>query len=229
MFTSHEEEVDFYHFFESFVDLIDRFNLPFDPQFIVTDACHAMANAIKSHFPLCTILMCYFHVKYNVRKHRALIPAAHYRSVQNDIKKLHMCTDEGSYKLLLRSVLAKWNTMQMPQFVEYFRKQWIFGKFRNWQIFLTPPGYAHTNSPIESHNRTIKDHFTVRTVFHLIPAIESCLNLVSYESKNLKKIVDSGRVTRAMKDLAEVIVEEDRLVDIGGGCFSYSSTTTGED
>ena len=89
MFTSHEEEADFYHFFESFIDLTVRFNLPFDPKFIVTDACHAMANAIKSHFVNCTILMCYFHVKYNVKKHRAQIPMAHYRSVMNDIKQLH--------------------------------------------------------------------------------------------------------------------------------------------
>ena len=40
----------------------------------------------------------------------------------------------------------------MPEFVEYFRKQWIVDEFKNWQIFLTSAGYAHTNSPIESHN-----------------------------------------------------------------------------
>jgi hypothetical protein len=33
-----------------------------------------MANAIWSHFESCPILMCYFHVKYNVRKLKSMIP-----------------------------------------------------------------------------------------------------------------------------------------------------------
>jgi hypothetical protein len=75
----------------------------------------------------------------------------------------------------------------MSNFVAYFRKQWVESKFKNWQIFHTQPVYSHTNSPIESHNNTIKQHFTARVIFHLIPTIASFQNLISFESKHLKK------------------------------------------
>ena len=70
MFTSHEEETDFSEFFVEFLELVKNFDLNFEPRFVISDAyCHAMANAIATHLPSCTYLMCYFHLKYNVRKH----------------------------------------------------------------------------------------------------------------------------------------------------------------
>jgi hypothetical protein len=93
-----------------------------------------------------------------------MISADKYRSVMKYIKQLRMCTDEGSYK-----ILSRWNKQNMADFVAYLRKQWVESKFKNWQIFHTPPGYSHTNSPIESHNNTINQHFTARVIFHLIP------------------------------------------------------------
>ena len=73
MFTSHEEEADFSQFFEKFMESVVIFQLNFKPLFIISDACHAMANAIKTHLPHCTYLMCYFHLKYNIRKHKKMI------------------------------------------------------------------------------------------------------------------------------------------------------------
>ena len=112
----------------------------------LTDACNAMANAVHSLFPLCKVLMCYFHVKYNVRKHKALIPVGNYNMVMHDIDRLHMCTNEGSYKLLLISILNNWCSLKLIAFVDYFKLQWLYSKFKNWKIFCTPAGYAHTNS-----------------------------------------------------------------------------------
>jgi hypothetical protein len=36
------------------------------------------------------------------------------------------------------------------------REQWINSRFNCWQIYHSPPGYANTNSNIESFNRQIK-------------------------------------------------------------------------
>jgi hypothetical protein len=58
----------------------------------------------------------------------------------------------------------------LERFTAYFEKQWIKSKFNKWQIFWTPAGYAHSNSPIESYN-TKKMKFTVRVKYHMIPAI----------------------------------------------------------
>jgi len=39
---------------------------------------------------------------------------------------------------------------------KYLREQWINSRFNCWQIYHSPPGYANTNSNIESFNRQIK-------------------------------------------------------------------------
>ena len=38
--------------------------------------------------------------------------------------------------------------------------QWLTGSFSNWQIFNNNPGYANTNSNIESFNSTFKRVYT---------------------------------------------------------------------
>ena len=38
------------------------------------DACHAMANAVLKCFPNCKIIMCFFHVKTNIRKRKHKLP-----------------------------------------------------------------------------------------------------------------------------------------------------------
>ena len=115
-----------------------------------------------------------------------------YDLVMRQIDELHMSSGAGTYQLLLRSIFAKWDRWDMKKFKDYFRRQWIESKFKNWQIFLTPAGYSHTNSPIESYNNSIKAHFTKRVRFHLKPALEVFAELVVYESKNLKNIVKEG-------------------------------------
>jgi len=66
MITSHETEEDYLNFFTSFIKITSQLNLKFDPKYIVIDACKALAKAIKKCFPNCKIIMCYFHLTYNV-------------------------------------------------------------------------------------------------------------------------------------------------------------------
>ena len=90
----------------------------------------------------------------------------------------------------------------MPDFHKYFLRQWIGrkndkgvwkkSKFRNWQLFNTPPGYSCTNSPIESYNRQIKHSFTCRVKFDMIPAMKVFEDLVRYESNQICDFVSVG-------------------------------------
>jgi hypothetical protein len=63
MYSSHETELDYDHFFLSFAELCDMLEINFQPKFIVTDAWQATANSITKLFPECQIIMCYFHIK----------------------------------------------------------------------------------------------------------------------------------------------------------------------
>ena len=67
MFTSHELNDDYLNFFKSLKRLCIVLNLIFDPKYMVIDASKELAYAIKKVFPLCLIIMCWFHLKYNVR------------------------------------------------------------------------------------------------------------------------------------------------------------------
>ena len=81
MFSSHEQEVDYDHFFDSLLAECKSLGLKFEPKFICTDAAHAIANSIKSHFSVenspnysnCVIIMCYFHLRMNIKKQKGTI------------------------------------------------------------------------------------------------------------------------------------------------------------
>ena len=97
-------------------------------------AAKAMAKAIKRTYLSCVLIMCWFHLKYNLRKHKSLLPNKAYLIVCKQINKLHECTCAGTYALLLRKTLKSWD--QYPRFKNYFTKQWINSSFNNWQVCI---------------------------------------------------------------------------------------------
>ena len=60
--------------------------------------------------------------------------------------------------------------------------QWLDGPFWKWQIFRTPPGYATTNSNIESFNSVIKRDFTNRKRQSIMSAINIIEEIITYYS-----------------------------------------------
>lgn len=80
-------------------------------------------------------------------------------------------------------VLSKWKGMRnLKEIVTYFNKQWLTGDFTNWQIFNRSAGLATTNGPIESYNNTIKEFFTSRKKFNLLPSLEILSTQIKFES-----------------------------------------------
>ena len=71
---SHETEEDFIHFYMKLLELCAMLNILFVPSFIMQDGALSSYNAaevvlIKSGIsPLLMILMCWFHVKFKVKK-----------------------------------------------------------------------------------------------------------------------------------------------------------------
>lgn len=169
MYSSHEQIGDFEHFFRSFKNLCLDFDLEFSPKYIVTDAWKASAAAIASELPNTLHLMCYFHVKYNIRKCRNdSLPASMYQEVMKDVTDLHNTLSIGEFEMLSADVLKRWRKKpDMRAFADYFENTWLNSVFNRWQLFWTEPGKAHTNSPIESYNKEIKSSFTKRIKHHI--------------------------------------------------------------
>ena len=86
--------------------------------------------------------------------------------------------------------------------LKYIKEQWL-EKYNNWQIFRNPPGYANTNSNIESFNASIKRDFTFRKKLSVYVAVNKIKEIVHYYSVNKeifhtipkfnKKILDYSR------------------------------------
>ena len=64
--TSHETIEDFKIFYEALIDICRMLRIKYKPVYIMQDACPASKEAILLFFPNVIILMCYFHVLYNV-------------------------------------------------------------------------------------------------------------------------------------------------------------------
>ena len=97
MFVSREKQADFEHFFNSLISVMEYFKISFKPEFIVVDAHYPTANAIAKIFPFTKIIMCWFHVKQNIRKHKNYIKADNYVNILKEINELHNCVNTQSY------------------------------------------------------------------------------------------------------------------------------------
>ena len=144
--------------------ICSKLDLPFTvPDYIVQDASAAESKAAREVFGKgLKILMCWYHLLYNVRKHESLKPVSQVLKdmVLTDLTRLHYCL-EYEYEIYKKIVLEKWRSHpELKEFVTYVIPQWFEGTFVNWQIFKSPPGFATTNNPMESFNKIIKAQFT---------------------------------------------------------------------
>lgn len=75
--------------------LCDQLNLPFTcPAFIMQNGFHSEADAAYSVFgPTVTVLMCWYHLIYNVKKHESLkkVSKEVMEMVLVDLTRLHYC------------------------------------------------------------------------------------------------------------------------------------------
>ena len=171
--TSHEKEEDFIAFFSAVKKLSSELELDFNPDFLMMDASDATYNAASKIFPNIMILMCYFHLMQNVLKNcKSMFKTeGEFESFQDAIYDLHISKSESEYTERLSAFKKKYEHINTRKAYDYMAKQWINNeKFNKWQIFHSPPGYANTNSNIESFNRQIKG-FTQKkklTVFGMI-------------------------------------------------------------
>ena len=117
-----------------------------------------------------------------MKKHEHLIPASMREEVLADITKMHRAGSEESYDVLKQATLTKWKKSGLTKFSKYFGQQWLNGKFCNWQLFQTPPGYAMTNNSLESYNNEIKRLYTDRKTFAIQPLLPILASSLKYEA-----------------------------------------------
>lgn len=202
MISSHETYEDFHLFYQGMQTLAAQLKIEFNPRFLMQDACQASFNAARAVFPDAIVLMCYFHVKQNIRKNLSkshILSKEVYNEFETDVTNLHYSNTEEEYNERLVMLRKKYSEYSAA--MEYMEKQWLSGPFSNWQIFRNNPGYANTNSNIESFNASFKRDYTkffkcsmyssVNKIFECIIEYSNAAQNHFYDSpsfdKNLKK------------------------------------------
>jgi hypothetical protein len=228
MFVSHEQEVDYKHFFSSLLELSIDLKIHLSIDYLVHDAWLACSKAALEIFPSLLIIMCWFHVMFNVRKHKNLIPGQMYDSIVDDIYNLHFTKDEFEFTTLKSRTLKKWrNNADLLDFASFFDDQWLKGTFMNWQIFKTPAGtknncffnnnfsilnvihfsgYATSNCPLEGYNALIKGDFTDREKYHMLPALQLFEKVCKFESEKQFEVQNYVKPTKSLKDACNDLV-----------------------
>ncbi|KAE8976740.1 hypothetical protein PR002_g25227 [Phytophthora rubi] len=147
------------------------------------DAEDAQFLALSSvpEFAEATVLMCFFHVLYNVRKKtQHFLPADRY-TVMRSIMDMHYCSSQHEYDLY----------------------EWIKGRFWRWQVYQTPQGYATTNNPCETFNAVIKA-FVQRRRYHMRLLLQKLVDLI--ETLEPKQPVTSDYVAVPTTELVKAAV-----------------------
>jgi hypothetical protein len=184
MISSHETDVDYFNFFESLKEITKTLKFELSPKWMLIDASRAAAKAIKKSFPCCIICMCYFHLKYNIRKRRPSL-GKYYNQIMKHTTILHNCQDPIQFRKKLKLIIDKWKSWKLVKFASYFMKQWVLSPFKNWQLYSTPLGYATTNNPIEQYNAIIKRFFTNRLKLNIIAMLKVFTEVIQYESSKI--------------------------------------------
>ncbi len=84
---------------------------------------------------------------------------------------------------------------------DYITKQWLVTRFSRWQIFHTSPGYANTNSNIESFNKQIK-LFTSKKKLSVFSMVDKVDEMIQYYSIHQKTFNEFPHYNEKLNELA---------------------------
>ena len=131
-----------------------------------------------------------------------------YNEFDSDLTKLHYSTSKTMYEERLSEFRDKYK--EHEQVMLYMEAQWLTGSFSNWQIFCNVPGYANTNSNIESFNATFKRDYTKFFKCTMLTAVKKlfqCIVDYSNRADTMNTFWESPKFDKDIKEAASKLVK----------------------
>ncbi|XP_048481537.1 uncharacterized protein LOC125489545 [Plutella xylostella] len=157
--ATNEEKEDFKLLFDAIkINIFNLYSQNFKPEVLVCDAAKAIQNAFTEVFGKdVTVRMCWAHAKKKIQLHvEKYTKKTVHRELLADVDSLQAATDSETFELASKAFLKKWDNA----FIQYFEEQWLTQN-RSWYLGAHM-GSPATNNALESHNRVIKDEYTLR-------------------------------------------------------------------
>ncbi|GMF15404.1 unnamed protein product [Phytophthora fragariaefolia] len=184
-------------------------------QYVLGDADYAQYNACKVVFEDCkfTYIMCFFHVMVKVQERTKGLPGYLAVSVLETIYDMHFASSASTFQHLKQksSYLWRQNPLLVP-FAQYFEAVWLESSFSAWQCYLTPPGYATTNNPVEQFNRVLKRDYTLRQRLKMGTLLRELEKCCVHESTKPQIFRDQPEPSKSIQRRAKQLAKDGVLV-----------------
>lgn len=165
--------------------LLQEFNFIYNPTVLVCDAAKAISDAFKKSFTgNKTVIICFFHVMFNVKNRLASIKNNKMKNeIMEDISIIQRSYDYYMFMNAFTLFEQKWIGVSsvIRTFIVYFKNNWVL-KNCNWYHGSNIDA-PKTNNSLESTNNRIKSDFTSRTRTNLSEFLSILLNMAEYWSK----------------------------------------------
>lgn len=157
--TSHESVDDYVQIIKALQLHCEKQGVELKPSFIMRDASDALTRAIEQCFPNTLQLMCFFHLTQCIKRKTKCLKLDMAQKLKKEIKYLSLSDSREKFKSKLENQIREWEqtpVLEAIGFAKYFKKGWVDSTHSNWQVYLTPPGFAMTNNPCEIQNSLLK-------------------------------------------------------------------------
>jgi hypothetical protein len=144
---------------------------PLKVSYVMGDADAAQFNALSAMFGgdcEYTHLMCYHHLIAKVVDQTKTMSKDLGDAVLRDVYDMHYCRSREDLARTRAAAEARWQQPSALHFFHaYFKRVWLNDRFCRWQCFLTPPGFATNNNPVEQSNRALKRDYTAHRLLKM--------------------------------------------------------------
>ena len=223
-----ESKEDFAFIFRA----LHAYNPQWLPTILLGDACEAILAGFTLVFgPPLVRLMCYFHVRKNIEPYYRALSKNARRQLQCDVQALQNCQDASTFLKAVPLFLKKWTAIH-PDFVKYFREQWIS---KNYQWFEgAAVGQPSSNNGLEATNGVIKSEHTMRERLPVGQFLSTTLEIVLQwsetrdpESANCIEYATTPKVSLPQWTKAyQWAVEKKTVIEEAAGTFFTASSTS---
>ncbi|DAZ96318.1 TPA: hypothetical protein N0F65_008442 [Lagenidium giganteum] len=160
-------------------------------RYVMGDAEHAQYAAVEASFGNTEYLMCFYHLIANVQEHLRGVSNESCIEVLRAIYAMHYSSSVDEFYAIVQESFHSWSRRpDLLGFAQYFNNQWLLGRFRVWQCFARPAGYATTNNPAEQFNKVLKRDYSRRARLKLgtlVKLIASCVRASSGDTSGARR------------------------------------------
>ncbi|DAZ93693.1 TPA: hypothetical protein N0F65_009244 [Lagenidium giganteum] len=126
---------------------------------------------------------------------------------------MHYSSSVDEFYAIVQESFHSWSRRpDLLGVAQYFNNQWRLGRFRVWQCFARPAGYATTNNPVEQFNNVLKRDYSLRARLKLGTLVKLIASCVRASSVDTTPLATTSTIPLAIRTRMKILVRANKLV-----------------